>query len=84
MEKSKVLEAILEMAKDDNKGLMMSDTVVSASEHPKGGIISFGVPKAIMEDAKLVNPFFTTAYLHVSFAIDRKELKAYLAKQSNG
>ena len=39
---NKILDAIKRMAADDNKGLIMTTTIVDVKDDPRGSIVGFG------------------------------------------
>ena len=48
---NKILDAIKRMAADDNKGLIMTTTIVDVKDDPRGSIVGFGTEKVCGDDA---------------------------------
>lgn len=78
MNKYNTLDAIVKMAKDDNKGIIMSNTVTEVRTDARGYIIGFGVEKKeCAESATLQSIGLPNNHICVAFFIDRKELEKY-------
>lgn len=78
MNKYNTLDAIVKMAKDDNKGIIMSNTVAEVRTDARGYIIGFGVEKKeCAESATLQSIGLPNNHICVAFFIDRKELEKY-------
>lgn len=78
MSDKNILESIAAMAKDDNKGVIMSKTVANVKQDPRGYIVGFGVSmKECADAAKLQELGLPNDYICVAFFIDRKELEKY-------
>lgn len=77
-----VLKAVIEMAKDDNRGLAMSTVLVSVQDEIRGSIIGFGAEHKFGEDVKKqILHGQEGEYFACAFFINRKELLKYLEKQ---
>lgn len=74
----KILDAIMRMAEDDNKGLRMTTTVVDVKDDPRGSIVGFGTERVHGDDAKVQTMGLPGKYIACAFFIDREELKKYL------
>jgi len=72
---NKILDAIKRMAADDNKGLIMTTTIV---DDPRGSIVGFGTEKVCGDDAFAQTMGLPGKYMACAFFIDREELKKYL------
>lgn len=77
MDKNKLLQAIMNMAQDDNKGVSMSIALVDAKKDPRGGIVSFGVENKFLDDASLQLAGLENKYMKMCFFVDRDELEKY-------
>ncbi len=77
MGKNELLQAIMNMAQDDNKGVAMSIALVNAKKDPRGGIVSFGVEPRFLDDANLQLAGMDNKYMKMCFFIDRDELEKY-------
>lgn len=74
-----VLKAVIEMAKDDNRGLAMSTTLVSVQDETRGSVIGFGAEHRFGEDVKRqILQGEEGEYFACAFFINRKELLKYL------
>ena len=77
-----VLNAVIEMAKDDNRGLAMSTALVSVQDVIRGSIIGFGAERKFGEDVKKqILHGQEGEYFACAFFINRKEFMKYLEKQ---
>jgi len=63
------------MVKDDNKGIRMSNTIISVSRVPQGSVIGFGVENSIGKDAELQLTGLPGNYMIFCLAVDRTELE---------
>ena len=75
---NKILDAIKRMAADDNKGLIMTTTIVDVKDDPRGSIVGFGTEKVCGDDAFAQTMGLLGKYMACAFFIDREELKKYL------
>ena len=73
-----IMKAITRMAKDDNKGLRMTATLVTVSREKRGSIVGFGIEDECGDDAELQLRGLPGKYIACAFFIDRKELEDYL------
>lgn len=75
---NKILDAIKRMAADDNKGLIMTTTIVDVKDDPRGSIVGFGTEKVCGDDAFAQTMGLPGKYMACAFFIVREELKKYL------
>jgi hypothetical protein len=78
--KFETLEAISNMAKDNNPGLRMSNTIAEVKKDSRGAIVGFGVEPDIESPAILQKNGLPSSVMCFAFFIDRKELNRYLNK----
>ena len=71
------LEAILEMAQDDNKGLMMTTTTLDGGTINGVSHVKFQVTPDVTKSANIQAIGGKGDYMCVAFFIDRNELKKY-------
>lgn len=77
MKKFDTLEAILNMAKEDNKGLKMTTTVLNACTINEESRVTFQVDKDVTSSAGLQSVGVAGDYICCAFFISRDELKKY-------
>lgn len=77
MNQFETLEAILSMAKDDNKGLKMTTTVLNSCTINEESRVTFQVDKDVTSSAGFQSVGIAGDYLCCAFFISRKELRNY-------
>lgn len=77
MKAKSTLEKITAMAADDNKGLMMTTTVLNASTIDDVSRVTFQTSPEVTTSAGVQAAGVAGDYLCVAFFIDRKELSKY-------
>lgn len=80
MKEVNILEAIKQMAADDNKGLLMTTTVIDAGTKNDVSHVTFKVAKAVTSSAGFQSVGLPGDYMCCAFFIDRDELKKYKKK----
>lgn len=77
MKAKSALEKITAMAADDNKGLIMTGTVLNACTIDDISRVTFQVPQEVTSSAGFQSVGLAGDYICVAFFIDRKELAKY-------
>lgn len=77
MKAKSTLERITAMAADDNKGLMMTATVLNSCTIDDVSRVTFQVSPEVTSSAGLQSVGIPGDYICVAFFIDRKELSKY-------
>lgn len=77
MKAKSTLERITAMAADDNKGLMMTNTVLNACTIDGVSRVTFQVSQEVTSSAGLQSVGVAGDYICVAFFIDRRELAKY-------
>lgn len=72
-EKVSELSVMDKMVKDNNQGIAMSTTIVSADFVPQGVVVGFGLANRLGEDAKLQTLGLPGEYMFMCFAVKRTE-----------
>jgi hypothetical protein len=80
MKEVNILEAITRMAADDNKGLLITTTVLDAGTVNDISHVTFRVTKAVTGSAGFQSAGIAGDYMCCAFFIDRDELKKYKKK----
>ncbi len=76
----RVLDIVKEMAKDDNKGLIMSLAVAKVEDDPMGSIVGFGVGRDVGDAVSPLTCGMPSKYMVFAFFIDREEYLKYKNK----
>jgi hypothetical protein len=77
MKADEILKAIYRMAEDDNKGIMMTTTILNACINDDISEVTFQVSEAVASSAKLQSLGIAGEHMCCAFFINRKELKKY-------
>ena len=77
MKAKSTLERITAMAADDNKGLMMTATVLNSCTIDGVSRVTFQVSPEVTSSAGFQSAGIAGDYICVAFFIDRKELSKY-------
>lgn len=70
------LEVMNQMVKDNNPGIMLSNTIVDNYSVKQGGVLCFGVTREINDDAEFQrNLGIPGKYMLMCFAVDRSDFE---------
>jgi hypothetical protein len=69
------LEVMDRMVKDDNKGILLSTTIVDVKTVPQGKVVGFGVVEEVGKDAMSQTFGIPGEYMFLCFAVKRSEFE---------
>lgn len=78
------LSVMDKMVKDNNRGICLSTTLVSATPAPQGIVAGFGFVEEIGKDAQIQTLGLPGEYMFMCFAVKRSEFESTKSALLNG